>query len=322
MTKYFITGGLGFIGQYIVKALHDHDRAATLGVLTRTRRSTHLKVEQLDRVQITYGDLTRPTDFEGALGGVDTVVHNAALVSFRKSEADAVFQSNVIGSRNLLQAALRAGCRNFIFISSISAVGAEPPRESDETMWPEPEVLRRTNMYGYSKVTTELELKELAGKMRVITLNPSVVLGPGSNRIRLILRAARLLPVLPMPSYINSFVDVRDVAQAVILALTRGRSGERYIVTAHHEDMLEFTRQILEAMGKRTRLIPVAGRGVIALDGLLGLLDLLKLNPGIRRISEMSTDHRYSTAKIRAEMGWAPAFTLQDSILSSCEPAP
>jgi dihydroflavonol-4-reductase len=317
MTIYFITGGFGFMGQYIVKAIHEHDPGAELRVLGRTRRTTLLGVENLENVRWVQGDLSEPETYVTELKNVKTIIHNAALVSFRRSDADAIYQANVVGTRNLAQAALDAGCKNFIFISSISAIGLNPDGISDESIMPDLEYKRQHDMYGYSKVVSEMELKELADRMRVIMLNPSVVLGPGSDRIEAVLRMARYLPVLPMLSYTNSFVDARDVARAVVLALTEGRSGERYIVTAHHVDMLTFARAILEAAGRRPLLFPVTGRGVRALDAILWIMDLLKLNPGIRRPSQMAVDKVLSWEKIRREMGWEPAYTLEESIADS-----
>jgi dihydroflavonol-4-reductase len=317
MTTYFITGGFGFMGQYMVKALHEHDPGAELRVLGRTKHATLLGVEKLEKVRWVQGDLLNPETFKHELQDVDVVVHNAALISFRRSDAEKVYQANVVGTRNLTQAALDAGCKNFIFISSISAVGSNPGGVADENNVPDLEYKRRHDMYGYSKYVSEMELRELTDHMRVIILNPSVVLGPGSDRIEAVLRMTRYLPIMPMLSYINSFVDARDVARAVVLALTEGRSGERYIVTAHHEDMLMFARTALKAAGRRTLLFRVTGAGVRSLDAILWILDLLKLNPGIRRPSEMAVDKVLSWEKIRREIGWEPAYTLEQSIIDS-----
>ena len=317
MTIYFITGGFGFLGQYIVQALHEHDPGAELRVLGRTQRKTLLGVENLENVCWIQGDLSEPESFRSELEGVDAIIHNAALVSFRKSDAEAIYQANVIGTRALAQAALDAGCKNFIFISSISAVGFNPDGTSDETMMPNMEYKREHDMYGYSKRISEIELMELTDKMRIVTLNPSVVLGPGSDRIEAVFRMARYLPVLPMLSYINSFVDVRDVARAVVLALTKGRHGERYIVTAHNAEMLSFAKAALKAAGKTPFLFPVSGPGVRTLDAILWIMDLLKLNPGIRRPSEMAVDKALSWEKIQRGMGWEPQYTLEQSIADS-----
>ncbi len=317
MTTYFITGGFGFLGQYIVKALHDHDPLAELRVLGRIHRTTVLSVEKLERVRWIQGDLSRLDTYAHELEDVDAIIHVAAMVSFRRSDAEKIFQSNVVGTRNLSQAALDAGCENFIFISSISAVGIDPPQISDESMYPDMEYKRQHDMYGYSKLVSEMEIKKLKNRMRVVTLNPSVVLGPGSERIEAIFRMAHFLPVLPMLSYINSFVDARDVAQAVLLSLKKGRSGERYIVTAHNEDMLTFTKLSLQAMGKNQLILPVAGAGVRLLDAILWIMDLLRLNPGIRRPSEMVIDKACSWKKIQHEMGWEPVYSLEQSIIDS-----
>ena len=317
MTTYFITGGFGFLGQYIVKALHEHDPQAELRVLGRTRRNTLLGVEKLEQVRWVQGDLSKPESFEDELQGVDAIIHNAALVSFRKSDAEAIYQSNIVGTRNLAQAALDIGCQNFIFISSISAIGSNPNGFSDETNLPDMDYKREHDMYGFSKRTSELELIEMAGKMRIVMLNPSVVLGPGSDRIQDVFRMTRFLPILPMLSYVNSFVDVRDVARSVVLALDKGCSGERYVVTAWNVDMLSFTRQTLQLAGRKNILVPVSGGFVRLLDGALWVLDILKLNPGIRRLSEMNVDKPFSYEKIKRELGWRPALTLEQSIADS-----
>jgi len=317
MTIYFITGGFGFLGQYIVKVLHEYEPNAELRVLGRTQRTTLLGVESLERVRWIQGSLSQPETYAHELEGVNAVIHNAALVSFRKSDADKIFKSNVIGTRKLSQVALEAGCRNFIFISSISAIGFNPDGITDESMLPDMDYRRENDMYGFSKRTSEVELKELADRMRVISLNPSVILGPGSERIEAVFGMARYLPVLPMLSYINSFVDVRDVAQSVILALKKGRSGERYIVTAHNAEMLDFVRTALKAAGKNPLIFPVAGPGVRLLDVILWVMDLLKLNPGIRRPSDMVVDKALSYEKIKREMGWEPSFSLEQSIIDT-----
>jgi nucleoside-diphosphate-sugar epimerase len=317
MSKLFITGGYGFLGQYIVQATHDHDPHAELRVLTRTLRKTFLNLESLERATFVRGELTRPESFISHLQGVDTVIHNAAMVSFSPAKWQQVFDANVVGTRNLAQAALNAGVKNFIFISSISAIEFRPPQVTDETFLPDLEYKKKYDVYGYTKRLSEIELHEMKNDMRVIILNPSVILGPGSERVDAAIQAIRKFPILPMMDYVNAFVDVRDVAHAVTLALTKGRSGERYIVSAHNASMMEFTRGVVKHLGKKTRVFPVSKSGLNLADGVVALLDTLHLNPGIRRPSQMNVDKPCSHAKITDEMGWEPGFTLDDSIRDS-----
>ncbi|MBT3321987.1 MAG: NAD-dependent epimerase/dehydratase family protein [Anaerolineae bacterium] len=314
MTTYFITGGFGFLGQHIVKALHDHDPNAELRILGRTQRSTFLGIENLENLRWVQGDLSKLETFEAELRDVDVIVHNAAMVSFRKSDADAIYESNVVGTRNLAQAALKAGCKNFIFISSISAVGREKGKISDESMYPDLEYKRQHKMYGYSKMVSEAELIEMKEQTRIIILNPSVVLGPGSERIDTIFKVMRSLPIFPMLSYVNSFVDARDVAQSVVLALTKGRSGERYLVTAHNVNMIDFMKTVVKKMGKKTRVIQISNFWIKVFDRIVYFMQKLNLKTGIRPPSEMVADKAFSWEKIKDEMGWEPKYSLEESV--------
>ncbi len=317
MTTYFITGGYGFLGQYIVQAIHDYDPQAELRVLIRAQRKTFLNLEKLERVEWIHGELTQPESFIEHLQGVDTVIHSAAMVSFKKADAQKIFNANVLGTRYLALAAREAGCKNFIFISSISAVEFRPPQMADESMLPDLEMKRLSDIYGYTKLMSELELKSMSNDMRVIILNPSVILGRGSERVNAVINLIRKLPILPMMDYVNAFVDVRDVAHAVTLALTKGRSGERYIVSAHNASMIEFTRSIVKHLGKKTRVFPLSKFGLNLADGFVALLDALHLNPGVRRPAQMNVDKSCSHEKIKSEMGWEPKFTLDESVADS-----
>jgi dihydroflavonol-4-reductase len=317
MTTYFITGGYGFLGQYIVQAVHAHDPQADLRVLIRTPRKTFLDLNKLEHVTWIRGELTRPESFAEHLKGVDIVIHNAAMVSFNPSKRQEIFNTNVVGTHNLAQAALEAGCGSFLFISSISAVEFRPPLITDESFQPDLDRKKKYDLYGYTKRLSEIELHEMKDEMRVIILNPSVILGPGSERVESAINKIRKFPVLPMLDYINAFVDVRDVADAVILALTKGQSGERYLVSAHNESMLEFTRTVVRNLGKKTRVFPLTPLGIKIADGLVSLLNILHLNPGIRPLSQVNIDKPCSYEKIRTGMGWEPKRTLDQSVADS-----
>ena len=314
---YFITVGFGFLGQHIVKHIREYDPRAELRVQVRTPRPTLLGIEAMPGVKLISGDLSQPADFTAAMEGVDTVIHSAALVSFKAGDYEALRQSNIVGTQNLLRTALDQGCSNFIFISSVSAIGRQPGKPSDETMIPDLEEKRRVDLYGYSKLMGERAVQVESDRIRSIILNPSVILGPGSRRIEQTVPWLNRFPFFPMLTTINGFVDVRDVASAVVLALTKGRSGERYIVNAENVDMLTFTRTILAVMGKKTPVFPIPN-GLVALgDAFVWLLDALRINPGLRRFSAMNMDKIYSSDKIRREMGWRPAYTLEQSLQDS-----
>ena len=317
MSTYFITGGYGFLGQYIVQAVHDYDAAGELRVLIRSQRKTRLNLEKLDRITWTRGELTKPETFAEQLKGVDTVIHSAAMVSFKPADRQKVFDANVVGTRSIAAAARAAGCKNFVFVSSFSAVEFRPPLVTDESFVPDLAFKERHDIYGYTKRLSELELMEMAGDMRVVILNPTVILGPGSERVDAAMNALRKTPIVPMMDYINAFVDVRDVARAITLAITKGRSGERYLVSAHNARMVEFTRAIVKYMGQRKTVFALSPAGVQIADGLVALLDMAGLNPGVRRPGLINIDKPCSSEKINTEMGWSPAYSLDQSIKDS-----
>ena len=317
MSTYFISGGYGFLGQYIVQAVHDYDATGEMRVLIRSQRKTRLNLEKLDRITWTRGELTKPETFAEQLKGVDTVIHSAAMVSFKPADRQKVFDANVVGTRSIAAAARAAGCKNFVFVSSFSAVEFRPPLVTDESFVPDLAYKERHDIYGYTKRLSELELMEMAGDMRVVILNPTVILGPGSERVDAAMNALRKTPIVPMMDYINAFVDVRDVARAITLAITKGRSGERYLVSAHNARMVEFTRAIVKYMGQRKTVFALSPAGVQIADGLVALLDMAGLNPGVRRPGLINIDKPCSSEKIKTEMGWVPVYSLDQSIKDS-----
>ena len=153
-------------------------------------------------------------------------------------------------------------------------------------------------------------------------MNPSVFVGPGSHRWESALHWLRHIPAVPMLATLNSFVDVRDAARAALLAMSVPRSGERYIVTAHNVDMLSFTRLALRATGSRAPVFPAPRSLIRAADAAMAGLAWLRLNPGIKPISELNVDKAYSSQKIRRELGWAPMYSLEQSLRDTLAPLP
>lgn len=317
MTTYFITGGYGFLGQYIVKAIHEHDKTADIRVLVRTQRQTFLDLESLDRITWISGELTKPETYRENLKDVDIIVHNAAMVSFSPSDREKIINANVIGTEYLVHSALNAKCKTFIFISSISAIDFRPPQITTETFLPDLVEKKKNDVYGYTKRMSEMLLYDVRKDMKTIILNPSVILGKGSDKIGSAISMIDKFPMLPMIDYMNAFVDVRDVADAVICALTKGQSGERYIVSSWNMSMVDFTKLIVKCLGKTTQVVPLSAFGLKVIDALVALLDKINLNPGIRRPSQMNIDKPCSYEKIKSEMGWEPKFTMEQSIMDT-----
>ena len=230
--KVLVTGATGFVGSHILRLLIEEGHEAL--ALYRSER----KLSLLDglTVEAVQGDLSDMAALERACAGCDAVIHTAAKADYWKDDdRDALWRVNVDGTRNVMSAAKAAGVRRVIFTSSASAIGIRPgTKEADESdafnLAPE------RFWYAHTKVKAEEVVAEFAADgLDVVTLNPTVIIGPGDiNAISgsFILETARLQWLVPMSRGGLAVIDVRDVARAHVNALDRGRSGERYILNS------------------------------------------------------------------------------------------
>ena len=202
-----------------------------------------------DEVDWFRADLEDPTDVEAALEGADYAVHAAALVSFRKKDEHLMLRGTPLLAEHLVNAALHHGLKGLVHISSVAVLqGAEMPL--DESADPQRKGL---NAYARSKFDAEMQVRrgEVEG-LNVLILNPSVVLGlpfwaDGSSR--LLRSAAKGLPAVPGGS--TGWVDVRDVAAAVVYGFRQPSWGERYILSGSNQAFEAFYGGIAVRLGKR-----------------------------------------------------------------------
>ncbi|MSO41238.1 MAG: NAD-dependent epimerase/dehydratase family protein [Solirubrobacterales bacterium] len=232
MATTLVTGGTGFIGSHLVRALAR--RGDELRLLLRERSdASPLEGIEFERVA---GDIVDRDSVARAMKGVDRVFHVAGRTSLRRSARERVFEVNVEGTRNVLEAALRAGAERAVFTSSTAAIGpAQPGETADENQPYSGGPLGIP--YVDSKHEGELVATRVAARgLPVVIVNPSFVLGPDdptgtSNQLVTRLLRRRI------PAYVDgalNVVDVRDVAQGHLLADERGHEGERYILAGRN----------------------------------------------------------------------------------------
>lgn len=245
--KALVTGGTGFVGSHLVRLLCEQGHSVR--VLYRSPNKLSV-LEGLD-YEAVQGDLDDRDGLQAACDGCDVVFHVAAKADYWKDDdKDLMLQINVDGTRNVLWAAQSANVKRVIFTSSASAVGIrDDGQASDES---EPFSLRPERFwYAYSKVLAEEVVAEfVADGLDVVTLNPTVIIGPGDlNAISgtFIIETARLQWLTIMSTGGLSVIDVRDVVQAHLHAVDRGRTGERYILTTANYPYRVWFRMIAEA---------------------------------------------------------------------------
>ena len=252
-----VTGASGMVGSQIVLALIEAGMGPVRGLyrsaasLESARRSWEFQgfAARWDEVEWVRTDLEDPTAVEAALEGADYAVHAAALVSFRKKDEHLMLRGTPLLAEHMVNAALHHGLKGLIHISSVAVLqGIEMPL--DESADPQRKGL---NAYARSKFDAEMQARRgEAEGLNVLILNPSVILGlpfwaDGSSR--LLRSAAKGLPAVPGGS--TGWVDLRDVATAVVHGLRQPSWSERFILSGSNQTFEAFYGGIADRFGKR-----------------------------------------------------------------------
>jgi len=256
--RVLVTGATGFVGSHIVRALGEMGHQAV---------ALHRASSRLDALAgVTYesalGDVTDLDSLRAAAAGCDWVLHVAAVAAYWRTDTAKMFEVNVGGTRNVLQAAREAGVKRVVFTSSAAAVGLRADGQlADETL---PFNLPPDAFpYGYSKALAEVEcIQAVRDGQDVVIVNPVVVLGPGDlNMISgdFILQMKRFSWTLPVPPGGVAVIDVRDVARMHIAAARQGRTGERYILGAVNYPYADWFNLIADVVGVPRPGFPVPG---------------------------------------------------------------
>jgi nucleoside-diphosphate-sugar epimerase len=233
-SKIFITGATGFVGSYIVRSLlgagYNH-----LFCLKRNESDISLLEDVNTLIQWVTGDILDIPLLETQLIDVDVVIHAAAIVSFSTGNKKKLIETAMSGTANLVNISLECGIKKFIHISSIAAIGRRKKKESiDENLMFSHSEFDTT--YGLSKFLAEQEVwRGHAEGLDVTILNPSMILGAGNwNQSSVQIYKKVYQGMKYYPEGINGWVDVRDVADATLLALKGDYNGQRFIISAEN----------------------------------------------------------------------------------------
>ncbi|MCK6482114.1 MAG: NAD-dependent epimerase/dehydratase family protein [Planctomycetes bacterium] len=314
-----VTGATGFVGSHLVRALVARGRPVRALVRPGTDAA------ELGRlgVEVVPGDVTDRDAYEAAAHRALRVFHVAGFVSFLAEERKRLESVNVEGVRNAVRAARSAKASVLVVTSSVAAVGGSPTGgEVDEaTPWtPDPRL-------GYATTKHEGEAVALAahgkGGLRVVCVNPSIVLGPEDPRPSAggdyVIRAAEgRIPVCA--SMLQSFVDVRDAAEGHLLAAERSPGGKRYILSGGSMRMREFVAAVREAAGNPGRPLPIPTLLLPPLAlaaewwaGKRGTAPALTLE----QARMAGRKGAFNAALARRELGWSPrplAETIRETV--------
>jgi dihydroflavonol-4-reductase len=244
-----VTGGTGFVGAHVVRALLARGR--TVRCLAR-RESRRDNLKGLS-VEIAFGDVTDRASIARALNGIETLYHCAADYRLWAKDPQELARVNVAGTQNVLAAAAEAGVAKVVYTSSVGALGLK----SDGTPADEATPVARdavVGRYKKSKYDAERVAEAWAGRgLPVVIVNPSTPVGeldvkptPTGQMIVDFLNRR-------LPAYVDTglnLVDVRDVAEGHLLAAERGEVGEKYILGNRNMTL----KEILETLSRLTGL--------------------------------------------------------------------
>jgi len=304
-----VTGGSGFIGSAVVRALR---RAGVRDVRVLVRATSDRSNLAGCDVRWVVGDLTVPETLAAAVAGVRTVFHVAGFYRLWSRRPTPFYAVNVEGTRHLVAAAECAGVLRFVHTSSVATLGQRPNGPADETDRATPADL--IGHYKRSKFEAERVVLAAASRwtMEVVVVNPCAPIGPRDRRPtptgRMVLDAASGR----MPAYVDTglnVVHVDDVGEGHRLACERGRAGELYVLGAENLSLRAILERIARHVGRRpprwrlapTSLFPLAlcAEGWGLMTGREPLLTRDTLRMARRPMY-------FSSSKARAELAYAP----------------
>ena len=245
MKPTLVTGASGFIGWHIARLLGERGHKVRALVRPASR------LRELDAERVT-GDLRDAVSLDRAVVGCGLVFHVAADYRLWARDARELYESNVEGTRNLLEAARRAGVERVVYTSTVGCIGIPKNGLGDETVPVRLEEM--SGAYKRSKFLAErVALNAAASGFPVVVVNPTAPVGdhdvkptPTGKIVLDFLKGA-------LPAFIDTglnLVDVRDTAEAHLLAAERGRPGERYILGSENLTLAEILRKLARLTGR------------------------------------------------------------------------
>jgi nucleoside-diphosphate-sugar epimerase len=241
----FITGATGLLGSHLIKMLSRQNKK--IKALYRSEIPfSHLNIEWIK------GDLFDTVLLEEILHDVDEVYHCAGKVSFNPKEKQQLFKTNIEGTANIVNACLTAGVKKLLHVSSVSAIGRLKQNViiTEEMQWSEE---TSNSVYGESKYLAEMEVwRGVAEGLNAVMINPVIILGAAdwNNSSTEIFKTV----YKGFPYYsegVTGFVDVDDVAKAMIELMESDISAERFIISAENISYKELFDMIAECFQKK-----------------------------------------------------------------------
>jgi nucleoside-diphosphate-sugar epimerase len=317
METVLVTGGSGYLGGWCVSELlqRGYGVRTTVRDMSRepeVRARTESEVAAGDRLTVLAANLGSDDGWDEAVQGCDYVMHVASpFPPVQPKDPDELIVPAREGTRRVLRAALEAGVDRVVVTSSVAAVGGSTSRSSaplTEQDWTDADNPKLTP-YTRSKTIAERAAWDLVGERgeveRLAVVNPGAILGPvlsndRSFSLELIERLLKGMPGTPRLGY--SIVDVRDVADLQIRAMTAPEAGgQRFIAVNEFRWMSEVAEVLRDRLGPAAAKVPKRGVPDLVVRGM-AIFD-----PSVRTIvGQLGRRVEMSSEKAKALLGWSP----------------
>jgi len=321
MSATLVTGASGFVGSALVRKLiaAGHQVRVLLRLASNRRNIEGLPVE------VAPGDLADGRSLESALEGCSALFHAAADYRLWARRPQQIYQSNVAGTVNIMQAALKAGVTRVVYTSSVATLGLHPDGSPADEKTPVT-LADMIGDYKRSKYLAEAEVKRMIAEqgLPAVIVNPSTPVGPRDIRPtptgRMVLDAA----CGRTPAYVDTglnLVHVDDVAQGHLLAFERGVMGERYILGGRNMTLQEILIEVARISGQKPPRVRLPHNLVLPVAYISEAWAWLTNGPEPRATVDgvrLSRKYMYfSSEKARRELGYSPRpveEALQDAV--------
>lgn len=318
--KVLVTGGSGYIGSAVVKELLETKEKVKVLV----RETDNLRnLERLD-VELVYGDITDFHSIAGALQGCDRVFHLAAIYAIWLPDPKMMYRVNVQGTKNVLEACLQKKIKKVVYTSSVAALGAHgkdrPANESVQfNLW------HTKDNYYISKYRAEqLALDYFRRGLPVVIVNPTNPCGahdimptPNGQLIINIIKGK-------LPGYVDGGINVSDIgdtAKGHVLAMEKGRAGEKYVLGNTNVSVKEYFDLIAQLGGGKAPSIKIPKSVAVISGYLYQLLAEVTRKPPVTTAAWVRVGSEYSywdSSKAIKELGM-PQTPVRESIRNAID---
>ena len=246
-----VTGGTGFLGAYILQNLVEKGIRAR-AIYRSDKRPFYIPEDIFSKVEWVPGDVLDVVSLADAMQGVTAVIHAAAIVSFSKDMRREMYNVNVEGTANVVNAALEAGIQRMLHVSSVAALGrtTHASTVNEEKKWEENS---NNTHYAISKHHAEIHVwRGIAEGLESVIINPSTILGFGNwheSSCAIFKNAYRQFPWYTKG--VNGFVGVTDAAEAAVQLLLSRMSSKRFIVNAENWAFRDLFNAIADGFERR-----------------------------------------------------------------------